>query len=93
MARSTGLGDLADHSTNHFRNGFRRIVMHLKKIDDQWWIMGAPSDWVADGLPGIGPYASRWDAEDDKEGLEKYPDWTPRQISVDSPARVQKELL
>lgn len=61
--------------------------MKLQKINNEWWIIDCHPDEKRPELPGIGPYASKWDAQEDMDGLERYRTLTPRQISVDSKAR------
>lgn len=59
----------------------------LSKINGQWWIVGVPNDEKLPDLPGIGPYANKWDADEDMEGLERYGTLKPRDISIDSKAK------
>ena len=59
--------------------------MRPEKIGQEWWIVDCPEGWRLPSLPGIGPYTSRWDADEDMEGLLRFPTFTPREISVDSP--------
>ena len=69
--------------------------MKLSKIDGAWWIVDCPPGYALPELPGIGPYDSRWDADDDREGLERSSKLPPRSVSVDSNAKrvaVQLEL-
>lgn len=54
-------------------------AMKAIKRPDGWYIVDVP------GSPDQGPYASRWEAEEDLEGLERYETLKPHEISCDSP--------
>lgn len=59
--------------------------MKLLKIAKEWWIVDCPEGYRLPSLPGIGPYDTRWAAEEDMEGAIRFAELSPRQISVDSP--------
>lgn len=45
--------------------------MRTEKRPDGWWIVNCPPGVAAEGFPGVGPYRTRQEAEDDRRGLER----------------------